>query len=280
MRKESAGAFDRFVCQSRPVDEANPLSFHAEPELRDPILILGYSGWNDGGESATEAVRHLVSSMDARPFARIDMEEFLDFTVARPHLRLAEEGPREVVWPNHEFLSVRLEGRPYDLILGLGLEPHLRWKAYCRVVADLVRRSGTRLVVLPGAFLADLIYSQPIQVRGFTTGPPYSDLLGEESSQYEGPTGIVGVLADCLRKERIPTLSLWAGLPHYVTVTPNSRGALALLQRLSELIEVPFDLSAIEISAGEFDEKVSELITADPQLSAYVRELKRRAFSQ
>ncbi|NRA01210.1 MAG: PAC2 family protein [Myxococcales bacterium] len=262
------------------MDAAGPLTFNASPELRDPILIMGYAGWNDGGESATEAVRYLSSVLDTRLLAQIEMEEFLDLTVARPHVRLSSEGSREVVWPNHEFFSVRLEGRPHDLILGLGMEPHLRWKTYCRTLGELVRRTGVRLVVLPGAFLADVIYSQPIQVRSFTTGPRFSEALGEMPSQYEGPTGIVGVLADELSQQGIPTLSLWAALPHYITVSPNRRGALALLQQLGAMTQIPFDLGGLEQSAADFDEKVSELIAADPQLSDYVRELKRRAFSQ
>lgn len=262
------------------MDVAGPLTFFELPKLRDPILVMGYAGWNDAAESATEAVRSLSSSLGTCPLAQIEMEEFLDFTVARPHVRLSGDGSREVVWPNHEFFSVRLEGRSHDLILGLGVEPHLRWKGYCRTIGELVRRTGVRLVVLPGAFLADVIYSQPIQVRSFTTGPSFSEALGQESSQYEGPTGIVGVLADELSQQGITTLSLWAALPHYLTLSPNKRGSLALLQRLSELIETPFDLGELERGAGEFDEQVSELIAADPQISAYVRELKRRAFSQ
>jgi predicted ATP-grasp superfamily ATP-dependent carboligase len=136
------------------------------------------------------------------------------------------------------------------------------------------------MVVLLGAYLADVIYSQPIQVRGFATDPELAEELGVPSSTYEGPTGIVGVLGDSLRRQETRALSLWASLPHYVSITPNPRGALALLQRLQELTGLRLDLSRLHASAGEFDENVSELIASDPQLSAYVRELKKRAFSQ
>ena len=254
--------------------------FESQTELRDPILIQGYGGWNDGGESASVALRHLLSTFPSRPLARIEVEEFVDFTVARPEIQLSEDGSREVVWPDHKFVAVSLEGAAHDLILGLGIEPHLRWKAYAREVSELVRLTGTRLVVFMGAFLADVIYSQPIEVQAYTSGPVFSSALDGLRSRYEGPTGILGVLADRLRREGIPTLSLWAGLPHYVTAGPNSRGALALLQRLEELTQFPLDLEGLEQSASEYDEKVSALISDDPQLSAYVRELKRRAFSQ
>ena len=252
--------------------------FHRPSELKEPTLILAYSGWNDAGEAATMAVRHLIDGLDATPFARIETEEFLDFTVARPRVRLARGGAREIVWPDHELAGVRTgEG---DLILGLGIEPHLRWKSYCRVVVELVRSTGVNLVVLAGAYLADVIYSQPIRVGGFSSDPVLAERFGLGPSSYEGPTGIVGVLSDALHREGVRTLGIWASLPHYVSVTPNARGALALLQSLEPLIGVPLDLSSLESEAGEFDDRVSQLIAGDPSLTAYVRELKRRAFSQ
>jgi proteasome assembly chaperone (PAC2) family protein len=247
---------------------------------RTPIVLLAYGGWNDGGESATSAVRYLLGQLSVERLAQIDTEEFLDFTVARPHVRLRGGTSREIVWPNHEFFAARLEGEGHDLVLGLGMEPHLRWKAYCEIVGDFVHSLQAQMVVLFGAYLADVIYSQPIQVRGFTTDPDLETRLELAPSAYEGPTGIVGVLGDQLRERGIPALSLWASLPHYVSITPNPRGALALLQRLEEFTGLRLDLSGLRDTAGEFDESVSELIASDPQLSAYVRELKKRAFSQ
>ncbi len=247
---------------------------------RAPIVVLAYGGWNDGGESATTAIRYLLGQLSVEQLARIDTEEFLDFTVARPQVRLRDGTSREIVWPNHEFFAARLEGEGHDLVLGLGMEPHLRWKTYCGVVADFVHSLQARMVVLLGAYLADVIYSQPIQVRGFTTDPDVARKLDLTPSAYEGPSGIVGVLGDQLRERGIPALSLWASLPHYISITPNPRGALALLQHLEELTELRLDLSGLRDTAGAFDENVSELIASDPQLSAYVRELKKRAFSQ
>lgn len=243
-------------------------------------MVIAYGGWSDGGESATMAVRYLLEEMAVSHLARIETEEFLDFTVARPRVRLREGRSREIVWPIHEFFVARLEDQEGDLVLGYGIEPHLRWKKYCAVMNELVQALRPRLVVLLGAYLADVIYSQPIRVGGFTTDPALAEHLGLTPSAYEGPTGIVGVLGDTLRQSGVPTVSLWASLPHYITITPNPRGALALLQRLEEVTALRLDLSGLQRSAGGFDDNVSELIASDPQLSAYVRELKRRAFSQ
>ena len=248
-------------------------------ELREPVVILAYAGWNDGGEAATTAAAHLLETFSARKLASLDMEEFVDFTVVRPHVRPRDDGRREIRWPNHEFFAIRSETHAFDLVVGLGVEPHLRWRAFSAHVVELVRTVGARQVILLGAFLDEVIYSQPIQIVGSSSDAELARELGLPPSRYEGPTGIVGVLAEAIADIPVPTLSLWARLPHYVQAAPNSRAALALLQRVESATGFPIDKAALETAAATFDQEVSEAIAADPQLSAYVRELKRRAFS-
>ena len=263
------------------MSSAGPLRFD-EPRdgLREPVVILAYAGWNDGGEAATTAAAHLLETFTARKLATLEMEEFVDYTVVRPHVRLAEGDVREIRWPDHELFAIRSETRSFDLVVGLGVEPHLRWRAFSAAMVELVQGIGAKLVVLLGAFLDEVIYSQPIQVIGGSSDPALAASLGLQASRYEGPTGIVGVLGDAIQRAGVPTLSLWARLPHYVQEVPNSRAALALLQRVEAVTGFPLDKSSLETAAATFDQEVSEAIAADPQLSAYVRELKRRAFSQ
>lgn len=261
------------------MSEHSAVRFHESPEPREPIALLAYGGWNDGGEAATTAAAHLLETFSARKLATLDMEEFVDFTVVRPQVRLDDDGAREIRWPDHEFFSIRSESRPFDLIVGLGVEPHLRWRAFSSAVVEILQRTRARLVILLGAFLDEVIYSQPIQLVAGSTDPDLAAKLELATSRYEGPTGIVGVLGEALQRSGIPTLSLWARLPHYVQAVPNSRAALALLQRVESITGFPVDKSALEKAAASFDQEVSEAIAADPQLSAYVRELKKRAFS-
>jgi len=240
--------------------------------------VLAYAGWSDAGDAATCAARQLMEQLSASRYATIDTEDFLDFTVVRPHARQAEDGRREIVWPDHEFFAAKLADS--DLLVGLGVEPHLRWKSYTHAVVELCRHAGVAKVVMLGAYLADVIYSQPTQVGAFSGDPELAEQLQLGPSGYEGPTGILGVLGAELGRAGIPSLSLWARIPHYVSTRPHWRGALALLQEIQQLTELRVELSGVEEQAGTFDQEVSELISADPQLSAYVRELKRRAFSQ
>ena len=253
--------------------------YEAEP-LREPALVFAFAGWSDGGDAATTAARSLLEQFAMTRYACIDTEEYLDFTVVRPNVRIGDGQQREVVWPNHELFAGRLDGAVSDLVVGLGVEPHLRWRSYCETFVELVRASGARIVFLLGAYLDDVIYSQPIQVGGYASDAALAERLDLVRPSYEGPTGIAGVLGDALRREGIPTVSLWARVPHYVPNKPNARAALALLQALEAASQLRFDLGGLEAQAAAFDEEVSELISGDPELLAYVRELKRRVFSQ
>lgn len=258
---------------------STPLELIADPNLREPLLVLAFGGWSDAGDAATGAGRHLLERHSAWKIARIDCEEFLDFTVVRPRVANDEQGQRTIQWPDHQFFALNAPGVDFDLVIGLGVEPHMRWRSYCEVVVDLAKTLGVKRAVLLGAFLDEVIYSQPVPVIATTSPPEVAAEMGLEASRYEGPTGIVGVLGDRLRDAGIQATSLWARLPHYVTRTPHSRAVLALLEQLAVLGGFRVDVSDLRADADAFDEAVSEDIKGDPQLSAYVRELKKRAFS-
>lgn len=255
------------------------LRFFVRPTLHDPVLVLAHAGWNDAGEAATWAARFLASHVGAAPLADIDAEEFFDFTVHRPRVQVERGIPRPIEWPRNEYLFASLpSGR--EIVIGVGVEPHMRWRAYANLVGRLAKELGIRQVILLGAFLADVLYSRPVRVSGLANATARLDQLGVEAATYEGPTGIVGVLAERLGEQGLDVLSLWAGLPHYISVSPNPRGALALLEKLDAALELQLDASPLERAAAEFEERVSVLVAEDPELSEYVRQLKRREFVQ
>ena len=167
-----------------------------------------------------------------------------------------------------------------EIAIGCGPEPHLRWRDYCDRVAELVSTLEIERVVLLGAYLADVVYSRPVGVTGFATSSDLLDRLGVQTSSYEGPTGIVGVLADRLTRDGVEIISLWAGLPHYISVSPNPRGALALVQKLIACLDIKLDEEPLRRDAENFERRISELVASDPELNDYVRELKRREFAQ
>lgn len=255
------------------------LTFFVEPVLENATMVAAFEGWNDAGEAATGAARYVESAIHAVPLAEIDGEEFLDFTVRRPWVRASAGGEREVVWPVTR-LSYGECGAAQELVVAIGVEPHLRWRAYCDLFVSLVTRLRVKRVVLLGAYVADVVYSRPVDVTGFASEDGRLEAIGVAPSRYEGPTGIVGVLGEQLRAEGVAVLSLWAGLPHYISASPNPRGSLALVQKLASDLPLAIDEAPLRSEAAAFEQKISALVSGDPELTEYVRLLKKREFAQ
>lgn len=254
------------------------LIFHAQPALRRPVLILAFSGWNDAGGAATTAVRFLAEQLRATKLASLDPEEFYDFTVTRPQVRLIEGTQRSIEWTTFDLHAAVMPSPP-DYIFGWGPEPHLKWKTFCRAILRLARECEAELIVTLGGYLAELLYTRPVPVTGFASDLERLRQVDVPTTRYEGPTGIVGMLGDASRTAGIEHISLWAALPHYIAAVPNPRGTLALLLRLVDVLRLPVDLTPLKDEAAEFEQKVNEAVAKDPQLSAYVRQLKRREFA-
>lgn len=252
---------------------------HVHPVLGEPTLMLAFEGWNDACEAASSAIRFVNSNLRGVPLAEIDPDDYYDFTVRRPEIRYQSGKAGTIAWPATEFrYGVSEEG--LELITGHGVEPHLRWRSYCESIVELAVDMGVQRCLILGAYLADVVYSQPVAVSGFASDPALLERFQIAPTSYDGPTGIVGVLANALEEEGVEVLSIWAGLPHYISATPNPRGALALLRKVSQYLEIPFDLQKIKQDALRFEEEVSKVVSSDEELSDYVKELKRREFAQ
>lgn len=255
------------------------LTLHVDPHLSDATLVAAFEGWNDAGQAATSAARYVEDALRCAPLADIDGEAFLDLTVRRPTVRRGRDGRRCIDWPSTRF-SYGSPSATRELVVATGVEPHLHWRAYCDLFAGLVAHLGVRRVVLLGAYVAEVVYSRPVSVTGFATETKLLDEIGVAPSQYEGPTGIVGVLGDRLHEDGVEVVSLWAGLPHYITAAPNPRGALALLDRAAACLGIAVDAEPLRSEAAAFEQKISALVSEDPDLSEYVRQLKKREFAQ
>jgi proteasome assembly chaperone (PAC2) family protein len=254
----------------------DPLIIEQLPTLRQPVLILAFSGWNDAGEAATSAAQFLCSRLNAEKFASLDPEEFYNFAEHRPRVRLAKGLQREIVWPANEFFAVQDPGLVQDLVIGVGIEPHLKWKTYIRAILDLARQCQVSMVLTLGALLAEVVYSRPVRITGSSTDPELSSRLHLGTSRYEGPTGIVGILNDACRREGLPAVSLWANVPHYLSNTPNPKAMYALVRRVLGVLDHPLDLHDVESAVSDFETKVAEVIANNPAVASYVRQLEER----
>ncbi len=249
------------------------------PKLRSPIVLASFAGWNDAGDAAELAVKHFTSSFGARVFAEIDPDPFFDFTEARPTARISGGVTEQIKWPSNLFSAASIPRRRHDLVLLLGTEPHLRWKSFCQQIVSMAVGINTKLFVMLGAYLADIPHTQPVLITG--TGRDLSLLhrLGIMPSEYEGPTGIIGVLQDELERAGIRSISLWAGVPHYVAQSPSPKAALALVEVSEKILEAKTDITQLQELSEVYTQRVDELVAADEEAAAYVAQLEATAMT-
>jgi proteasome assembly chaperone (PAC2) family protein len=245
------------------------------PTLNRPILVLAFAGWNNAGGSATFAAKFLSQRLAAHKFASLDPETFYNFVEERPQVRV-RNGEREILWPANEFSYVRDAGLVQDVIIGMGVEPHLRWRAYIDAILHVVQQCRVELVVTLGALLADVAYSRPVRITGSASDPALAQRLHLSTSRYEGPTGIVGTLNDACKRQGLPAISIWANVPHYIPASPNIKAALVLVRRVFTLLDFSADLSDLESAAGDFDRRVANVLASDAKVAEYVRRLEER----
>ena len=240
------------------------------------MLVAAFRGWNDGAQGASLATSYLAQSWQARRFADIDPEEFFDFQAVRPHVALEGGLTRKISWPETVFYHAALPGIERDAVLCLGIEPNLRWRGFSGEIVELAQILGVELVVTLGALLADVPHTRPAPVTGSASDPKLVEELGLAQSRYEGPTGIVGILHDACHRAELPSASLWAAVPHYVSLAASPKAALALCTRLGGLLGLTLELGDLERAAEAYERQVSEAVATDEETEAYVRELESR----
>ena len=243
------------------------------PELRKPTLVLAFEGWNDAGDAATSAASHLVTLFDAEPVARIEPEEFYDFSTTRP-LVMLDDTTRTIEWPAPEFTAARLPNSDRDLVVLAGIEPHLRWKTFAHTVAEVAKRLDVSMVVSLGALIADVAHSRPTTVFGSAQSVALAERLDLEPSSYEGPTGIIGVLTSLMHDEGTDTLSLWGSIPSYVPHANSPKAALALVDRLGAVLELPILGGDLVEAAADYEAQITALVEDDDDTRAYVANLE------
>jgi proteasome assembly chaperone (PAC2) family protein len=250
------------------------LRWHGDrPVLHRPVLLAAFEGWNDAGESATSAVRFLGKALGAQRLASIDAEEFYDFTVARPQVRLDEGMTRSIEWPDPAIDVARLPGGR-DLLLLTGIEPALKWRTFTAEVAGLASSVGVEMALTLGALLADVPHTRPVRVTGTATDPALVAELGFTRSRYEGPTGILSVLLAACQDAGIRSASIWATTPHYLRETASPKAALALVQRIARMLEFTVDTTELEQATVAYERQVDDMLSGEDDVADYVRRLE------
>ena len=247
------------------------LTWHADaPSLRSPVLVCSFRGWNDAAGAASAALGAVAGAFDAESLAEIDPEEYYDFQATRPTIALSEGQVREIEWPRNELIAVRVPGADHDLVLFDGTEPNLRWRTFSETVATAADALGVEMVISMGALVAEVSHTLPVPITGIASDDHLVEELDLQRSNYEGPTGIVGVVHDCCRRVGMSSASLWAAVPHYVAAVPNPKAALALLRRLEGLTGIAVDATELEEETASYEEQIGRAVAANPEIAELV----------
>jgi proteasome assembly chaperone (PAC2) family protein len=237
-------------------------------------MIAGFEGWNDAGESASGEINHLLTVWTHQEIARMDSEDYYDFQVNRPLIRVDERVVREIIWPNTIAYAVSTPQLAHDFLVVKGIEPSMRWQKFASELLDLADDYEVSLLITMGALLADSPHSRPISVTGSGAHPDVAAKLGVEISKYEGPTGIVGVLQEAAHRRGLDAVSLWAAVPHYVSTPPSPKASLALINALEDFLEISISQGDLPERAASWESQVDQMAAEDSEVGDYVKQLE------
>ncbi|NKY51704.1 PAC2 family protein [Nocardia vermiculata] len=248
----------------------------ALPTLRDPVLVAAFEGWNDAADAASGAIEHLELIWDAEPLAELDSEDYYDYQVNRPNVRQVDGVTREIQWPSTTLSVCSPPGSERDIVLLHGIEPNMRWRAFCSDIIEMIEQLRVSTVLILGALLADTPHTRPVPVTGTAYSKDAAEQFNLEQTRYEGPTGITGVLQDACVRAGVPAISFWAAVPHYVSQPPNPKATISLLRRVEDVLDLEVPLGELPAQAEDWESAVDEMTEDDEEVTEYVRSLEER----
>jgi proteasome assembly chaperone (PAC2) family protein len=250
------------------------------PQLRNPILVCSFRGWNDAAAAASTALGTVAEALDSEVIGEVDPEEYFDFQATRPTIVLSEGQARHIEWPQNTLIAARVPAADRDLVLLDGTEPNLRWRTFSETIATAADALGVEMVITLGALIAEVSHTLPVPITGLASDETLVEELDLQRSNYEGPTGIVGVVHDCCRQLGMTSASLWAAVPHYIAAVPNPKAALALLRRLEGLTGIAVEATELEEEATSYEEQISRAVAANPEIEELVEKIESEQSEQ
>jgi hypothetical protein len=237
-------------------------------------MLAAFEGWNDAADAASGAIEHLEREWQAQPFAAIDPEDYYDYQVNRPTVRLVDGVTRRIEWPTTR-LSVAKTGEQ-EVVLLRGLEPNMRWRAFCDELVDFAHELDVESVVCLAALLADVPHSRPIEMHGSASDETLAAALGLTKSRYEGPTGVVSVFHEACARAGLKVVTFWASVPHYVAQPPCPKATLSLLHRAEDALDLAIPLGDLPEQTRAWEHGVDELAREDTEIAEYISSLEER----
>ena len=250
------------------------LDYDSLDSLTRPVLVVAFKGLFDASGSATSALEWLMEKSESKNIGEIDSETFFDFTQERPLISFDKNGERTLTWPKNKIVTIKTNGNERDLLAISGIEPHIRWRTFSKLLIEIVNKSNAESVLTLGSMVGMTPHSRPLTVTGSSTNPELAERLHLEKPSYQGPTGIVGVLHDALDRSKIPVISLRVSVPHYVPDSPNPKATRALLRRFEQVTGVTTEYEELDGPAADWQKQVDAAVASDDEITAYVTRLE------
>ncbi len=241
------------------------------------ILVVAFEGWNDAGDAASGVVQTLKEQLDVYPIAEVDPEDYFDYQFNRPTIESDDDGVRRLVWPSVTIYGPTMPNATTgaSIYLLLGTEPSRGWKAFTEEIFEVIDDAEITGIVFLGAMLADVPHTRPISVFTSSENAEVREALGIERGTYEGPVGILSVLADAADKAGIATLSIWASVPHYVHNSPSPKATLAMIEKLEEIIDIEIPRGDLVEESAAWETGIDALARDDEEMAAYIEQLEQ-----
>ena len=236
------------------------------------LLVLAFEGWNDAADAASAFAKDLIDQMDLTHAGMIGGEEFYDFQTHRPSVSRRADGSSRIDWPGTRVHTGTVAGTDIPLEVIEGDEPAFLWQRFASLIVERVEPGD--VVVLVGALLADTVHSRPIPITVTAERPDQVPAANAVRSEYEGPTGIIGVIAHELSAAGHNPVSLWAAVPGYLAGAPSPKAHLALLGAFEELTGLVLDQGGLVDATRDWEADAEAAVTADDDLAAYIHRLE------
>lgn len=255
-----------------------PLRWDDRPVgLRDPALVCAFTGWTDAGDSASSAVGVISRRLGAQRCATVDPELLYTMQSYRPHITVRDGVASDVEWPTVELRAAVVPTAGRDLILVTGPEPAMRWQSLSETLIETAKSLGATFVVTLGGLLSDVPHTRPVPITGIATDPDIIAPIGAMLPDYEGPTGLTGVVHFEAARQGLQAATLLAHVPHYVAGVPSPKATLALVEAVEALTKVPVPTARLRAASERYEQQVSEAVERDPERRELLERLEQMA---
>jgi hypothetical protein len=243
------------------------------PSLDEPVMILALDGWIDAGGGAASATERLQDQLDLQPIASFDTDALLDHRARRPTMHLVDGVNTGLTWPTIE-LEAASDENGNDLLLLHGVEPDHSWPTFCQAVVELAELFDVRLIIGLGAYPAAVPHTRPVRLASTASSPELARLLGFVRGTLDVPAGVQAAIERESADAGIPSLGLWAQVPHYASAMPYPAGGAALIEGLAQVADLAVDAGPLDEATASTRQRLDALVADSDEHRELVTQLE------